>query len=155
MKDLSCQLVSFTIDEQLLAIPLQVVDRIVRAVKITPLGKGPETILGIIDYMGEIIPVLSLRKRLGFKDRPISASDRFMIIQSSTRKLVLVADEIQQVIPASSNRVKTSGVFSEEIEAEGITRSDDGIVLIYDPEKFLSSAEALNLELALKKNRKK
>lgn len=100
--DMKDQLIAFTIDNQLLAIPLTVVDRIVRAVEVTPLRKAPEVFLGIIDYHGTVMPVLSLRKRLGFPERSLSASDRFMIVQTSSRKLAVVVDEIHQVISAEA-----------------------------------------------------
>lgn len=149
------QLVSFTIDKRLLAIPLAVVDRVLRAVEVTPLGKAPETIQGIIDFHGEIIPVLDLRKRLGFPVRSIVSSDRLMIIQLSICKVAIVVDTIQEVIPHSDSQIATSGLFPATIEAEGITRCIDGLILIYDPEKFLSSSEKVDLGKALKSNKKK
>ena len=149
----SNQLISFTIDKHLLSIPITVVERVVRAVEVTPLGKAPEIILGVIDYHGDIIPVMSLRKRLGFPDRKLISSDRLMIIRISSRRLALVVDEVGEVIPHDNNRITTSGIFTKAIEAEGITRCSDGLILIYDPEKFLSSSEEFDLEEALKSNK--
>lgn len=149
------QLVSFSIDEQLLAIPIDVVERIIRAVEVTPLGNAPPTILGIIDYRGNIIPVLNLRNRLGFPDRPVKASDRIMIIQTTSRKQALVVDEMRAVLSVNNEQVSTREIFNETIDAQGIARSGDGLILIYDPETFLSSDEevALNNLLKNKKNR--
>ncbi|NQV02450.1 MAG: chemotaxis protein CheW [Bacteroidia bacterium] len=155
MEKTNTNILSFRIDEQLLAIPIPVIERIVRAVEVTPLGKAPEIILGVIDYRGYIIPVMNLRKRLGFPDRILSSSDRLMIIKTSKRRLALVADEILEVIPPGATRVNTTGIASTELDAEGITRCSDGLILIFDPEKFLSSAEELNLEKSLKSKKKK
>jgi len=155
MTDSTTQLVSFTIDNQLLAIPIAIVERIVRAVAVTPLGKAPHTIQGIIDYHGEIIPVLNLRKRLGFSARPIASSDRLMIIQTSNRRLAITVDTIQEVIPENKKRIPTAGLFPASIEAEGITRCSDGLILIYDAEKFLSVSEEIDLVKALTRTIKK
>ncbi|MBE0647406.1 MAG: purine-binding chemotaxis protein CheW [Bacteroidales bacterium] len=155
MIDSTTQLVSFTIDNQLLAIPISYVERIVRAVAVTPLGKAPKTILGIIDYHGDIIPVLNLRKRLGFTDRPIGSSDRLMIIQTSKRKMAITVDAIQEVIRKNPGLVATSGVYPASVDAEGITRCNDGLILIYDPEKFLSVSEETALVNVLKRTTKK
>ena len=155
MTDSTTQLVSFTLDNQLIAIPLSFVERIVRAVEVTPLRKAPGTILGIIDYRGEIIAVLNIRIRLGFPERPIASTDRLMIIRTSRRRMALVADEIRDVITQNKGRTATSDMFTDTVDAEGITRCADGLILIYDPEKFLSSSEEFDLENALKVKPKK
>lgn len=153
--DLKNQLITFLMDTQLLAIPIQVVERIVRAVEVTPLRKAPEGVLGILDYHGEILPVLSLRKRLRFPDRSLVSSDRFMILRTDSLSLVVVVDEIHEVIPSDNQLVTDAKMLNEAMEAEGITRCEDGLILIYDPDKFLSSSEAFNLKKALRSMKKK
>lgn len=153
--DLSAHLVTFTLDEHRLAIPIPFVERVVRAAEVTPLGKAPKRIIGVIDYHGDIIPVLNLRNRLGYNDRPVASSDRFMIIQTSIRRMALVVDVILDVMSEGSKRISASDVINESVDAEGITRCSDGLILIYDPEKFLSSTEEAALEKALKTAGKK
>jgi len=148
--DIKNQLVSFTLDEQLLAIPISHVERVVRAVEVTPLKNAPASILGIIDYRGDIIPVLNLRKRLGFPERPVTASDRFLIIRTSSRRTAVVVDEIHRVISSDQVQLTTQGLSDMKLEAQGIARAEDGLIQIFDPEKFLSSTEEINLKKALK-----
>jgi len=88
------QVIIFRIDGQSYAIPLSDVDRVIRAVEVTPLPKAPETVLGIIDYHGTLVPVLSLRKRLSLDFRDISTNDRFVIARTSRRTIVLTVDEV-------------------------------------------------------------
>ncbi len=52
------QLVAFTLGEQRYALPLTTVQRVVRMVEVTPLPKAPEIVLGVIDFQGNIIPVM-------------------------------------------------------------------------------------------------
>ena len=155
MADTATQLISFTIGKQLLSIPIAVVEHNERAVEVTPLRKVPRNILGIIDYHGEIIPVLNLRKRLGIPDRSVASSDRLIIIRTSSFRMALVVDEVKEVISRDNDPTTTEGMFHDKIETEGITRCCDGLVLIYDPEKLLSSIEELDLDKALKINKKK
>ena len=42
------QIVLFTLDEPRYALPLSAVERVVRAVEITPLPKAPEVVLGVL-----------------------------------------------------------------------------------------------------------
>ena len=54
------QLVIFTLDAQLYALPLASVQRVLHMVEVTPLPNAPEVVLGVIDLHGNIIPVMSM-----------------------------------------------------------------------------------------------
>jgi purine-binding chemotaxis protein CheW len=57
-------LVVFTLDDMQCALSLSKVERIERAVEISPLPMAPEIVLGIINIKGKIVPVVDLRKVL-------------------------------------------------------------------------------------------
>ncbi len=63
------QLVSFVIVEQQYALPLSVVERVLPMVAVSPLPHAPSIALGVINLHGQIIPVLDIRRRLGFPTR--------------------------------------------------------------------------------------
>jgi len=155
LMEINDQLIVFILDNQLLAIPLQLVERVIRAVAITPLRNAPAVIPGIIDYHGTVVPVFSLRKRLGFPEKPLASSDRFLILQLASRKLALVIDEIHHITTDGENPLPDPEKLEEALETEGITRCKDGLILIYDPEKFLSSSEVFELQKALKQLKRK
>ena len=60
------QLVSFVIVEQQYALPLSVVERVLPMVAMSPLPQAPPIALGVINLHGQVIPVLDIRRRLGF-----------------------------------------------------------------------------------------
>ena len=55
--------VLFALDAGRYALPLESVERIVRAAEITPLPNTPAVVLGALDIAGDILPVFSLRRR--------------------------------------------------------------------------------------------
>ena len=57
------QIVVFALDEPRYALPLSAVERVVRAVEITPLPKAPEIVLGVINMQGQVVPAVDIRKR--------------------------------------------------------------------------------------------
>jgi purine-binding chemotaxis protein CheW len=65
------QLVVFALDEQRYALRLTAVERIVRAVEVTPLPKAPQIVLGVIDAQGRIIPVVDVRQRFRLTEREV------------------------------------------------------------------------------------
>src|SRR5882724_6196846 len=95
------QLVVFRLDEKRYGLRLAVVERIVRAVEITPLPKAPTIVLGVIDLEGRVLPVLNVRRRFRLPEREIGPDDQFLIAQTERRTVVLAVDEAQEVIERS------------------------------------------------------
>src|SRR5260370_41681143 len=80
------QLVAFILGEQEYALPLTAVRRVVRMVEVTPLPKAPEIVLGVIDFQGTIIPVMSMRKRLGLSEPETSLGDQLGVAGIASRQ---------------------------------------------------------------------
>ena len=140
----------FTLDEQQYALRLETVERIVRAAAITPLPKAPDIILGILDIQGEIVPVFNVRKRFRQPEREIRPEDQFIIANTRSRKVALVVDAAQSVVEdAEPGRVAKDDILSGMEYIDGVTRTEDGLVLIHDLDKFLSLEEEKHLLQAL------
>jgi purine-binding chemotaxis protein CheW len=143
-------LVVFRLAEQRYALPLPMVERIVRAAEVTPLPQAPAVVYGAIDIAGHIIPVLDVRRRLGLATRAITPSDQFLIARLAQRKVVLVIDEAQGVVQRPPGDTLAAAAIVPGLEhIEGVVRLDDGLVLIQNLEKFLSLDEAQALDRAL------
>ncbi|MBI3853103.1 MAG: purine-binding chemotaxis protein CheW [Verrucomicrobia bacterium] len=144
------QLVVFRLDAQRYAVPLVVVERIVRAAEITPLPKSPDIVLGAIDVAGRVLPVLNIRRRFRLPEREVRPADQFLIAQTAQRTVVLAVDETQGVIERSSAEIIGAAQIVPGLDhLQGVVRLDDGLVLIHDLEKFLSLDEARALDKAL------
>ena len=145
------QLVVFCLDAQRYAVPLIVVERIVRAVEVTPLPKAPAIVLGVIDVEGRVLPVLNIRRRFGLPDKEISPTDQFLIAQTAERTVVLVIDHAQGVIERPSTDIVIPARIVPGLEQiQGVIKLEDGLALIHDLEKFLSLDEARSLDEAMR-----
>lgn len=143
-------LVVFIVEEQRYALPLASVERVVIATEVTKLPNAPIGILGIINFQGEIIPVLNLRQRLNLPEREINPTHHFLIALTAKRKVALFIDAPQGVIEIDQSLLVDSDHFSSDIEQiQGLIKLDDGLVLIYNLEKFLSPDDAHLLDEAL------
>src|SRR5580704_1960646 len=92
------QLVVFRLDERRYALPLAVVERVVRAVDVTPVPKAPPIVLGAIDVHGRVLPVLDIRRRFRMQERDIDPADWFLLAHTARRTVVLVIDESEGVV---------------------------------------------------------
>jgi purine-binding chemotaxis protein CheW len=146
------KLVVFTLDEQRYALHLGSVERVVRTVEVTALPKAPQIILGVINIHGKIIPVINIRKRFCLPERELEINDRLILAHTRKREVVLVVDTVTDVIESPEVKTTATEKIAPNIDyIEGITKIDDGIILIHDLEKFLSLDEEQTLDYALGK----
>ena len=144
------QFVVFRLDQRRFALPLTVVERVVRAVEVTPLPKAPAIVLGAIDVQGRVLPVLNVRRRFLMPDRDIGPADWFLLAHTARHTVVLVVDESEGVVARPQIDIALSTQIIPGLEQfPGIVRLDDGLVLIHDLEKFLSLNEAHALDQAM------
>jgi purine-binding chemotaxis protein CheW len=141
------QLVTFVLGEQHYALPLTAVQRVVRMVEVTPLPKAPEVVLGVIDFQGNIIPVMSMRKRFGLSEPETSLSDQLIVADLSTRSVALVVNSVTGVLERTAEEVADAAKIVPGAQyVEGITRLEDGILFIHNLEHFLSGKEEQQLD---------
>lgn len=133
------QLVLFRSDDQKYALDLAAVERVIAAVEVTPLPEAPDIVAGIINLHGRILPVISLRRRLGLPDRELAPGDQLLVVRSSTRTLALVVDGVDGVVEMEpQDRVDPRVIFPGIGLVEGVMRLEDGLIVILDLGKFLS-----------------
>ncbi len=141
------QLVVFRLDEKRYGLRLAVVERIVRAVEVTPLPKAPTIVLGVIDFEGRVLPVLNVRRRFRLPEREIRPADQFLIARTERHTVVLAVDEAEGVIERSPTEIVGAAQIMPGLEQiQGVIKLDDGLVSIHDLESFLSLYEARSLD---------
>ena len=146
----SNQLVVFTLDAQNYALPLARVQRVVRMVEVTPLPKAPEIVLGVIDLQGNIVPVMSMRRRFGLAEPETSLSDHLIVADTATRSVALVVNSVTGVIERTSEEVTdTEKIVPGAQYVEGMTRLEGGILFIHNLDRFLSKKEEQQMEVLL------
>lgn len=59
------------------AIPLEHVREVLRAALPIPLPGAPAAVEGALDVRGTFVPVIDMRRRLGYPERPLCEADHF------------------------------------------------------------------------------
>ncbi len=136
------QLVVFSMDGQRYALRLSAVQRVVRAVEVTPLPSAPEIVLGVINIEGRIVPAVNIRRRFGLPHKEIGLNDHLIIARTAKRPVALLVDSVSGVIDASPDGVvESSSILPRMDYVEGVAKLADGMVLIHDLDTFLSLEE--------------
>jgi len=143
-------LLMFFVGERRLALPLDAVERVVRAVEVTPLPEAPATVVGLINVQGRLVPVLDLRPRFGLPPRAIEPDDHFVLARGAGRTVALWADAVAGVEACSeSELVAADSVLPGSELIEGVFKRPDGLVLVCNPQQIVPLAERKRLEGAL------
>ena len=142
--------VVFGLDAGRYALPLSVVNRVVRAAHVTPLPLAPRVVLGAIDVQGHVLPVFNLRHKFGLPERAVAPGDQFLIAQTSHRTVVLVIDAAHGVLERPGAAMIDAAHIAPTLgHIRGVIPLEDGLVLIHDLEMFLSPDEARALDEAM------
>lgn len=146
------RLVLLRIDGQSYALPLAAVDRVLRMVEVTPLPGAPEVVEGVINIQGEVVTIVSIRKRLGLAQRAVAAADSLVVVRARTRRLAIIAESVLGVVERPVDAVVSTGDIVGGIQhIEGVLKTHDGLVLIQDLDRFFSPAEEQSLDTALER----
>jgi purine-binding chemotaxis protein CheW len=146
------QLVAFTLNRQPYALRLASVRQVLRTVEVTPLPKAPEIVLGVVSLGGAVIPVLSIRRRLGLTEREASLSDQLIVADSGCRTIALLVDAVIGVVERSTEEITDAERIVPGAQyVEGIAKLDNDMLFIHNLDLFLSQPEESQLHDALAK----
>lgn len=144
------RLVQFNLDDQKFSLFLSVVMRIIRVVEITILPKAPEIVAGIINLQGRVIPVFDIRMRFQLPAREVRLSDQMIIATTAKWMVALSVDSVDDVIEIPEERITAlDQVLPELGYVEGVMKTENGMVLIHNLERFLSLPEEKALNEAM------
>ncbi|HYD33561.1 MAG TPA: chemotaxis protein CheW, partial [Methylophilaceae bacterium] len=150
------QLVVFKLLEDELALPVEVVQEIVRVPELAPVPQAPEFIAGVFNYRGVVTPVVNQRRRLGFPSAPDLESQRIMVLDVQGIKTGFMVDSITEVVRVSAAALEnTPDLFQSHLRMvqKIVHLGPDRMILMLDTEQLLNSVEFKALTKAAKKEK--
>lgn len=146
----SDSLVVFKISDHAFAVGVAAVEQVLRAVEIEPVPEAPRGVRGVINLRGRIVPVFDLWARFGQPAREVRSSDHLIIARTHWRTVALLVDAVVGVVDRRDARVTPASEILPDLECiSGVMKTDGGLVLVHDVEKFLSIEDHNALQLAL------
>ena len=104
-------------------IDISYIDNIVRMQKITRVPHAQPYLLGIINLRGEVVPVMSVRKKMGLEDDVLTNASRIIILKlEENASLGVIVDEVREVVNLSEDeidKVSNKGRFINGIGKHG------------------------------------
>jgi purine-binding chemotaxis protein CheW len=114
--------------------------------KITRVPKAPHHYIGIINLRGEVVPLMSLRRKMGLDDDVFTDLSRIIILKTEEQGLVgVVVDEVKEVIALSEDEIDRSGVQNgkgeKDVYINGIGKNGQQLVSILEISSVLDEVE--------------
>jgi purine-binding chemotaxis protein CheW len=144
------QFLVFELDGLRIALPIATVQEVVRAVAISPLPQAPPAVEGVINARGTLVPAFDLRQRFGVSPRPLSPDQHLILAFAGPRLAALRVDRAIDLVAVARHDVEIAEQIVPGVgHVDAIARLPDGLLIIQDLERFLSSAETEQVDAAL------
>lgn len=129
----------FRIDETWYALPLELVETVVRSVALIALPEAASGLLGLIDYKGTAYPVVDVRFRLHRPSQPVGVDQRIILAHRDEQVVAFLADEVESVIEVSDAQLKQSAEIFPDMDSyvTAILWHDEKKLQLCDAETFL------------------
>jgi purine-binding chemotaxis protein CheW len=148
-KDL--QVVGFRIGNETFGVRIGSVREIVRVPEITSVPSAPETVEGVINLRGKIIPVMDLRKRFGHVDIQPDKKNRILVVELDNKLIGLIVNAASEVLKIPPSDIEAPGSVFAEGESSyvtGVGKLRGRLIILLDVSKLLHQQEVKRLEEA-------
>jgi purine-binding chemotaxis protein CheW len=100
--DVELHLVTFHLGAEEFGIPIETVREVLRVGDITRVPQAPPHVKGITNLRGRIVPIVSIKTRMGLPDTPLTARSRCVLAEVHGRLLGLLVDAVSSVVKVPS-----------------------------------------------------
>jgi purine-binding chemotaxis protein CheW len=148
-KDL--QVVGFRIGNETFGVRIGSVREIVRVPEITAVPSAPETVEGVINLRGKIIPVMDLRKRFGQSDIQPDKKNRILVVELDKKLVGLIVNAASEVLRIAPSEIEAPGNLFAEGESgyvTGVGKLKGRLIILLDIAKLLHRPEFKRFEEA-------
>jgi len=108
--------------EEQFGVDIKYVDNIVRMQKITRVPKVEKYIKGVINLRGEVIPVMSIRLKMGFEEDVYSKDTRIIILKLEQHGTIgIIVDEVKEVVTLDDAEIEKFSFDSKDEKSAWLT----------------------------------
>lgn len=123
--------VIFELDRVLYALDILEVQEIIRMIEITPLAETDPSLEGIVNLRGNVIPVISLCRKLGLNQGEYDGNNRIIVTEYNNKRIGMVVDRVLEVGSFADEDVEQSDqIIIANSYLKGIIKKDKKLWLL-------------------------
>lgn len=136
---------TFLVGEEFFAVNVSYVLEVLQQPQITPVPKTPDHILGIVNFRGDILPVIDTRRKFNIDNDGLAHRRITIVFDVSTASQAMVvaatADAVNDVIEVDDSEIKAVPDMGLSYDARfiiGAIRRNNRFVMMLDMAKVFS-----------------
>lgn len=111
----STQFIVIKLGDEQYGIDIKYIENIVRMQHITRVPKVDSYLKGVINLRGEVIPVMSIRIKMGLEPDEETKSSRIIILKLDMNgQIGIIVDEVKEVVTLESDQIEKIAYDSKE-----------------------------------------
>ena len=118
------------------AVPIEQIKEIRNFSEITNVPKAKKYVKGVMNLRGLIIPVIDIKKRLGFGDVDIQNQSNYKIIIADVRDSIygIIVDKVEQVLEITSKQIEPipTDSFESHHYIKGVVKIQGQLIVLLD-----------------------
>lgn len=125
---------------QTYALAVKNVQEVVPVPDIAPVVGADADTVGVMNLRGQIVQVISLRRRMGLDAAAIGSSTRIVVLEHDGAVLGLLVDSVTEVFNASANEFRQSGLVPAALPSDwfrGLLRRGSDLVVALDASRLV------------------
>lgn len=127
------QYIVIRINNEFFGIDIMNVDSIVKIQQITRVPKSQDYFIGVINLRGEIVPVMSFRKRFGVEEVPDDSATRIIILKLDQNLVGIKVDMVRDVVALEETDIEKNNIVTEnngQMFIKAVGKHDDELISI-------------------------
>lgn len=127
------QYIVIRINNEFFGIDIMNVDSIVKIQQITRVPKSQDYFIGVINLRGEIVPVMSLRKRFGVEEVLDDSATRIIILKLDQNLVGIKVDMVRDVVALEETDIEKNNIVTGnngQMFIKAVGKHDDELISI-------------------------
>jgi purine-binding chemotaxis protein CheW len=112
------EMISFRVSEQEFCVDIGVVREIRGWSPATPIPQSPDYVAGVINLRGTVMPIIDLRRRLGFETVEPSTRNVIIVAQPRDQPVGLVVDSVCETFMLNTEELQAPPRLGQEVGAQ-------------------------------------
>lgn len=140
----SKQYIGVMLGDEQFGIDINYIDNIVRMQRITRVPMAQDYFVGVINLRGEIIPVMSLRRKFGLAEDAYGPKSRILIIKPEAQASIgFIVDEVKEVLNIADSDIDHVGTSEDKNSyVFGVGKHSRGLVSLLNVNSVIIEKEA-------------
>lgn len=137
------QLVTFNLNNEEFGIDILKVQEINRMTDIAKIPNAPDYVEGAINLRGNTIPIINLRKKLGFNAASTGESTRIVVVELKKAVVGFIVDSVSSVLRIPTDTIEPPPSIISNMEShymKGVGKLDDRLIILLDLEKIFDGS---------------